>query len=968
MCFRVFKDLSAHQSQCPLTLTDAGTATKNMYEALAHFNQVPLQTDCPGIDWDIPVGPLSSYRSLPTAPHIRKAMGCIYAKIDSALQADRTNSNTWFILHYLHAWILHAPGVPLSPTQILALVATRLQQFFEGQYFALHEGLTQTQAPYQHTVTTEEYQIIKASRLAMAAEFRRAGQVLAPKAPLRDLSRPGTAEIFQNSFPTEALPNRIPTLQPTPLFSQKEVSDAIRSSPKQSAPGPSGLRYDHLRQLEIKDIAAPITNILNLIFSNKAPSAYYNLLRTCSATLIEKTETTIRPIMVQEVFVRMISRLTFDRAIKEARPPPRYHFALCSKNGTSQVATAVKMLLVNNPGLFVKSIDIKSAFSYVSRAKLADAIQRSNCNILQHFFNFSLTGRLIGLTRNQEVSANCDSGLPQGDPMSPFLFAFLLQTVIEQMEGDFADVNVFCYVDDITFVGEEAKIQAILERFSVLLADINLKIEPGKTQQYSPSQSTPDKPAVDTGIVILGVPIGTPEFINAYFEKKVLKSLNKMGLLCKAKTLQVKLLLIRNCIVQSLVYLARNVEPEFSKPHLAFHNERVVKQFLLLLASNSLPEPIEPTPNLLWQISLPIKSGGIGLTNLAPAAQLIFTASFRESVRDLVVSNPNMLLTYSTFINGDSHLAAILHSGYNEACALNEAFSSSPLNQPLSCSNNLQAKYVHHFFQASLKNPPTPPETTREAIRLDGVSQPHANDFLNTIPATKNHIMHDPVFNLSCRRVLNLPTIPASAKNLRCTCGQPLTDQHAEVCTQTGEQSRRHNDLRDYFHHNIVQPLKLDASIEDVIPGTQLRYDLKFRHPKRTNASLFLDFSIVSHMQLAYVNMPLSDFKKARLAKDEVVKFKNNKYGPYTADPDEFIAIIFDSFGGIHHQAKNLLQLLSTRNTNFVPSTFAAPTALTYHIQSLSVIIHAGTAKSIMRCVKKAYLQAGLHSPYAGGF
>ena len=208
-------------------------------------------------------------------------------------------------------------------------VKERLRRWMQGEYRQLWDEaieLTRTQSrskgrrktgePERTEKCQEERNAERATQLGQDGQYTRALQALT-SAGMADHSRAAVAEM-KSKHPQ---PSNPPTFQsstntPQMRFTQLEVYKAVKSFKKGSAPGPSGLRPEHLK-VALKSPSPnradkaleALTRVVTLCMSGKVPAEVAPYF--CGARLhaAKKKDRRLRPIAVGNILRRLVSKL-----------------------------------------------------------------------------------------------------------------------------------------------------------------------------------------------------------------------------------------------------------------------------------------------------------------------------------------------------------------------------------------------------------------------------------------------------------------------------------------------------------------------------------------------------------------------------------------------------------------------------------------------------------------------------------
>jgi hypothetical protein len=110
-------------------------------------------------------------------------------------------------------------------------------------------------------------------------------------------------------------------------------------------------------------------------------------------------------------------------------------------------------------------MDVKGAFEHVSRTRLTKCLEELEANpqLIRWTDNF-MKDRKVSLIINGHETAMkpTNSGIPQGSPVSPTLFAIYILGVFEEVEDETGAVGI-SFVDDLSWIASGANVTEIAE-------------------------------------------------------------------------------------------------------------------------------------------------------------------------------------------------------------------------------------------------------------------------------------------------------------------------------------------------------------------------------------------------------------------------------------------------------------------------------------------------------------------------
>jgi hypothetical protein len=181
-----------------------------------------------------------------------------------------------------------------------------------------------------------------------------------------------------------------------------------------------------------------------------------------------------------------------------------------------------------------------------------------------------------------------------------------------------------------------------LQKSSLLALQLHTLMDPVSDMEpvYQQLPDLRQVPLVTKGTVVVGVPIGTKDFVDDAIRKVLSDCAQEFQKLTRFPFANCFILLLRYCCNQKLMYLMRNVSPTIMLQH-AHHFDNMIQSlfaqyFHINLTSNSVLEDIVPGSRLdaaqiiqlaNFQIRDAEERGGFGLKSMASITIPAFTAA-----------------------------------------------------------------------------------------------------------------------------------------------------------------------------------------------------------------------------------------------------------------------------------------------------------------------------------------------------
>ena len=432
---------------------------------------------------------------------------------------------------------------------------------------------------------------------------------------------------------------------------------ALASIPRKSAGGGSGWLSETVRDLAFSGADNTAFSLVHMVLQEivrgSLPQSVADALGACILIGLDKGGGGVRPIAMSDCLRRSALRalcLQYAPAFQTHFSPLQYGVA--TPGGCEQIVLTSRALLEAHPDWCILRLDCRNAFNACGRRNILFQLKRHFPELLPVVCQFYLgNGRLFYRSPDgQQHTVLSVTGVQQGDPLAPALFALGIHPALQDLAARFPGVHVMAYLDDIHLIGPPAMVWPAFCYLRTALRALGLLMSPGKCHVWSPTADLSafgtDDPAVryqPDGFAVLGVPFGPEEGLS----KRVLDvcmqevaagrptfAAKAAALRCMAREggpdgPKAALLLFRMCALPSCGYLFRCLPPAVTAAAAAAV-DGAVREFVA--AIGELP-PIPSSSIAADVLQLPIGEGwgGCGLYSASVVAPLAHAASFLQN-------------------------------------------------------------------------------------------------------------------------------------------------------------------------------------------------------------------------------------------------------------------------------------------------------------------------------------------------
>jgi hypothetical protein len=640
-----------------------------------------------------------------------------------------------------------------------------------------------------------------------------------------------TVDLLRQRHPLAAQPIPPHFLSPPPAtqhtLTRAQVLEALRTSARGSAGGPSGWTFDHLRVVTGSEAAESLlATHIAAVAAGRVPAAVRGLYTASRLIPLSKQRTDgrrdVRPVSVGEVFVRLPGRALCLRVrgdLKRIFLPVQ--FGVGVPCGAELIVRLIQRALRVRPGWVLLVLDLYNAFNEVERCAVFEAVEHYGLTDLLPYLQFAYGTaselRYQGGGSTEVLSS--ERGVRQGDPLGPALFALAVHRCVQAAHSQLRGTEtlseeafmgaLLAFLDDMELMGEMERVAEVYRGLRQALADIGLRVQPEKCVLYCPSGVPHELPeefrgmrVTSEGVEVLGVPVGTPAFVAARSRQAMEDHRRGVDGLHDLDDSQIAFTLLRQCVAGRPTFLCRLMDPTpaWAETLTAFDADLWQHCRRLLGWRPGDPDPRGAIADA-WgaardQAFLPVRLGGLGLRSASLLAPLAYLSSWGQTL-------PSLHSTFAALFpaaqdgSPSSPLCpgrtAALTSLRGHCSALAEDF---PSEQALlrRCPERLYQSYARRLAQTChtlLRRHPGILGLPGAQERLYSVSGLGAGAWLTARPTSPDDrlTLSTADWQFAARFRLGLP-IEALEVLGECVCGQPvsvLDAQHAVRCSQAGE-------------------------------------------------------------------------------------------------------------------------------------------------------------------------------------
>eukprot|EP00903_Cladosiphon_okamuranus_P013938 g12964.t1 len=253
-------------------------------------------------------------------------------------------------------------------------------------------------------------------------------------------------------------------------------------------------------------------------------------------------------------------------------------FGVAVAGGVEKVAMHAQ--LVHQTGHWVIQTDCSNAFNTAKRTAIMAQAAKSTPDLVEYIarcYDEVPAKAVYEMDSGERRTIECKSGVQQGDGMGPPLFCFVLVPILIKLNHKYEPlgVSLTAYMDDISLHFKEITATTILVIQDLVheLQAAGIVVNRGKSSALPPPRhevtheerrllGEAGLPIAEEGITVVGVPIGTDDFVQGFAEDVITKGgAGKLArMLARMPDKQVAHLITSMSLVQRSAYIERGID------------------------------------------------------------------------------------------------------------------------------------------------------------------------------------------------------------------------------------------------------------------------------------------------------------------------------------------------------------------------------------------------------------------------
>ncbi|XP_022032741.1 uncharacterized protein LOC110933848 [Helianthus annuus] len=654
-----------------------------------------------------------------------------------------------------------------------------------------------------------------------------------------------------------------------------------------------------------------ITGVVNLWLEGLCPKVLAEFVASAPLTPLLKPDNGIRPIAVGGIWRRLVSKVAMKKVGKDmAQYLGDFQFGVGTPNGAEAVLHSANRFLNSfheDGSMALLTVDFTNAFNMVDRSAFLQQVHQ-RCPSIYRWVQF-----LYAQPARLYVGSECfraTTGVQQGDPLGPLLFALALHPLILRVQEHCNLPFHAWYLDDGTIIGNAMEVAKALEIINTEGPSLGLHLNIKKTEVYWPScdglkvQDSLFPRGIgrpERGVKLLGGGGGAVSrdsvFIEELAGRRALTAVDLMKLFPCLQDPQCELLLLRSCMgVAKLLFGLRTCQPHLMANAVSCFDDglREAIEDIVVCGGSYFGD-------LQWRLaSLPMRLGGLGLLSAQDVGVYAFVASRAQScvLQDHILRNSGVVKLDVDYKQALEYLRVSLPD-FDIGGFYN--MDTAPPKPQKTLANALFDKIARSLGEVFDLSP-------RQKAVIECLKGPHAQDFLTVIPIEG---LGQCMSAVEYRAILKYRLmIPMYLEDEICPiCRKGCMDkygEHAIHCKELPGFKYRHDWVRDVLG-DILRRAGISAKKE--APVNFLTDPMEGRSTLRPADLLVFGWAGGKHACVDLTGVsPLAGLRESGFVAGQAIRKaeskKVDKHAKACADNQHaFVPFAFDTFGSLAPEA-----------------------------------------------------------------
>ena len=629
--------------------------------------------------------------------------------------------------------------------------------------------------------------------------------------------------------PEGVAPQGLPEVQIGLSIDLDTLSRVVKGLRPEKASGPSKWTNEQLKAAFMapnSKFPEVLLEFVNLATQGQLPPSQFLLASTLMA--LEKPNGGVRPIAVGEVLARVLGKCAMAMVAPSASAAfMPLQFGVCTDAANESVVNACRGFMQAEPEGVVFLADFKNAFNTVHRGKALKALaEEPEMMRLLPLAKWAYESPAPLLMRNEQrklTQLESTSGVRQGDPLGPMLFAMALQPVLKKLQASHPTVSILAYLDDVVIMGKADDMPLAIHSLAQEAASIGLQLRADKCLVYNQDEAVAQALATEveceatsSGFTILGSPLGSAVHVAAKTLEKVKDAIGWFDALdALPLNKQDKLLLARMSGSLKVNHLARCVDPAASLPALAEFSKRCQDTLAKIMEEPSLSEAVAARAHL------PPRMGGVGFTAWSEAlVSMAYFCGQCAAHKILTLTDTPRIMALSPLADAaardpaaPARLAAVQQLKVLTDVPDVAHIAGANLNGlQKKCFDAHNAELHAHLLDQHRPGALSQPE--RASLR--SASSGLGSAWLSAMPVMPTLRLSDYAVTFALRTRLSLPACRSTDRLPSCTCDNTVTDAatHALGCGSRGNMRGARHTLLLHAWQRIASKAGCDTVTE----------------------------------------------------------------------------------------------------------------------------------------------------------